>query len=290
MAIHLEVVHALNTDEFMMGFIDTRGRPDTIYSDNGTNFVGASKELKLAASEIDFEVMAASGRFGPVKWKFNPPAAPHFGGAWERLIKSAKKCLRAWLNEVNPKDTTLLTALKSAENIINSRPLTYVSSDPTEEGSLTPNHFLRGANDAGPSIPKIIEANNHDLREKWKRTQQLTNQFWIKWTRDYIPKLMTRSKWHHKTEPIRTGNLVFLVDELHPRNMWKRGFVSDVHFGPDGQVRVATITTKQNGESGDIQATSDKDLPPWIRNETWRKERQIREDQLHKSGAGMLIC
>ncbi|UYV63158.1 hypothetical protein LAZ67_2003312 [Cordylochernes scorpioides] len=71
-------------------------------------------------------------------------------------------------------------------NIINSCPLTYVSSDPNEEDSLTPNHFLRGANDAGPSIPK---------------------------------------------------------------NMWKRGFVSDVHFGPDGQVRDATITTEQNGKA-----------------------------------------
>ncbi|UYV68062.1 hypothetical protein LAZ67_5002944 [Cordylochernes scorpioides] len=114
-AIHLEVVHALSTDYFIMGlsrFIDTHGRPDTIYSDNGTNFVG--------------EMMAASGRFGPAKWKFNPPAAPHFGGAWERLIKSVKKCLHATFNEVNPKDTTLLTALKSAENIINSRPLTML--------------------------------------------------------------------------------------------------------------------------------------------------------------------
>ncbi|UYV81287.1 hypothetical protein LAZ67_20000662 [Cordylochernes scorpioides] len=97
LAIHLEVENALTTDKFMMGlsrFIDTRGRPDSIYSDNGTNFVGASKELKLAASEIHIEVMAASRSFGPVKWKFNPPAAPHFGGAWECLIKSLKKCLR----------------------------------------------------------------------------------------------------------------------------------------------------------------------------------------------------
>ncbi|UYV71979.1 hypothetical protein LAZ67_9001429 [Cordylochernes scorpioides] len=147
--------------------------------------------------------MAASGRFGPVKWEFNPPAAPHFGGAWERLIKSVKKCLRATLYEVNPNDTTLLTALKSAENIINSRPLTYVSSDPTEEDSLTPNHFLRGANDAA-----------------------------------HAKKQMTSPDC-----PIRTGDLVFIVDELHPRNMWKRGYVSDVHFGPDSQVRVATITT-----------------------------------------------
>ncbi|UYV80831.1 hypothetical protein LAZ67_19001904 [Cordylochernes scorpioides] len=146
-------------------FIDTRGTPDTIYNDIGTNFVG------------------------PVKLKFNPPAAPHSGGAWERLIKSVKKCLRATLNEVNPKDTTLLTALKSAENIINSRPLIYVLSDPTEEDSLTPNNFLRGANDGGPSIPKLIETNNRDLREQWKRAQQLTNEFWIKWTRDIFPSL-----------------------------------------------------------------------------------------------------
>ncbi|UYV84704.1 hypothetical protein LAZ67_X003142 [Cordylochernes scorpioides] len=217
-----------------------------IINDNGTNFVGASKELKLAPSEINFEVMASSGRFGPVKWKFNPPAAPHFGGAWKRLIKLVKRYLRATLDEVNQKDTTLLTALKSAENIINSRPLTYFSSDPTDEDSLIPNRFLRGANDAGPSIPKLIEANNRELREQWKRAQRLTNEFWIKWTRDYIPKLITGSKWHHQTEPIRTGDLVFLVYELHPSNMWKRGFVSYVHFETDGQIRVATITTKQN--------------------------------------------
>ncbi|UYV74948.1 hypothetical protein LAZ67_12001880 [Cordylochernes scorpioides] len=174
----------------------------------------------------------------------------------------------------------------ATKDIINSRPLTYVSSDPTEKDSLTPNHFLRGAKDTGPSIPSLNEANNRDLRDQRKKAQQLTNEFWIKWTRDYIPKLMPRSKWHHQTEPIRTGVLVFLVDELHLRNMWKRGFVSDVHFEPDGQVRVATINTNTR-ESCDLQATSDKDLPPWIKNETWRKERQIHEDQLYKFGRNL---
>ncbi|UYV78470.1 hypothetical protein LAZ67_16001593 [Cordylochernes scorpioides] len=105
------------------------------------------------------------------------------------------------------------------------------------------------------SLPRRVAAciaalhNNRDLREQWKRAEQLTNEFWIKWTRDYIPNLMSRSKWHHQTEPIRTEYLVFIVDKLHPRNMWERGFISDVHFEPDGQVRVATITTKQNGKA-----------------------------------------
>ncbi|UYV64927.1 hypothetical protein LAZ67_3002467 [Cordylochernes scorpioides] len=212
-AIHLEVVHALSTDEFMMGlsqFIDTRGRPDTIYSDNRTNF-----------------------------------------------------------------------------NIINSRPLTYVSSNPTEEDSLTPNHFLRGANDAGPSIPKLIEANNRHLREQWKIAQQLTNEFWIKWTRDYIPKLMTRSKWHHQTEPIRTGDLVFLVDELHPRNMWKRGFVSDVHFGLDGQVRVATITTKQNGKAVIYKRLVTKICHLGLRMELGKRRGRFMKTSSMNQGAGM---
>ncbi|UYV74108.1 hypothetical protein LAZ67_11002135 [Cordylochernes scorpioides] len=220
-AIHLEVVHALSTEEFMMGlsrFIDTRGRPDTIYSDNGTNFVGASKELKLAASEIDFEVMTASGRFGPVKWKFNPPRH-------RTLEELGSVSSNQWRN--------------ACERRLMSHSLIYVSSGPTKEDSLTPNHFLSGANNAGPFIPKLIEANNRDLREQWKRAQQLTNEFWIKWTRDYILKLMTRSKWHHQTEPIRTGHL----EHVEAR------FCLRCTFGPDGQVRVATITTKQIGKA-----------------------------------------
>ncbi|UYV74888.1 hypothetical protein LAZ67_12001690 [Cordylochernes scorpioides] len=106
----------------------------------------------------------------------------------------------------------------------------YQETNPLKKKKLTPNYFLRGSNDAGPAIPSKINATDNNLRNKRKRAQILTDRFWIKWTRSYISKLATRSKWRERTEPIRIGDLVFLVDEQHPRNMWKRGFISDVRM------------------------------------------------------------
>ncbi|UYV76892.1 hypothetical protein LAZ67_14002306 [Cordylochernes scorpioides] len=248
--IHLEVAHGLSTDEALMAlscFIDTRGRPFAIYSDNGTNFVDASREMKIGTQHIDFNEIAASGRFGPIEWKFIPPAARNFGGAWEWLIKLVKKCLYSILNENHPKDTTLLTALKSVENIVNHRPITYVSSDPTEE-ALTPNHFLRESNDAGPAIPR------------------------------------------ERTDPIRIGDLDFLVDEQHPKNMWKRGFISDVRLGKDEQVRVVKVTTKKGGKEIIYERSVSKVCPLGLKMDLPDQNKEIQGDLLHKSGAGMSQC
>jgi hypothetical protein len=47
------------------------------------------------------------------------------GGAWERLVCSIKTALYATLKERTPKDKVLRNLLVEAENIVNSRPLTY---------------------------------------------------------------------------------------------------------------------------------------------------------------------
>ena len=64
-----------------------------------------------------------------LQWHFNPPASPHFGGAWERLVRSTKRALKAIAGEQCVNDETLLTFVAEAEAILNSRPLTPVSSD-----------------------------------------------------------------------------------------------------------------------------------------------------------------
>nr|XP_012145944.1 PREDICTED: uncharacterized protein LOC105663171 [Megachile rotundata] len=99
-AIHLEIAHSLSASSAIMALqrlAARRGTPQVVYSDNGTNFRGADKELKDATASMDrtkIEEYALSKR---VKWVFNPPDAPHMGGAWERLIRSVKTALNVIL-------------------------------------------------------------------------------------------------------------------------------------------------------------------------------------------------
>ena len=79
-----------------------------------------------------------------IEWKFNPPSATHFGGVFEAMIKSAKKSIRAILGYADITDEELHTAICGAERLLNSRPITFVSSDPDDLLPLTPSHFLTG--------------------------------------------------------------------------------------------------------------------------------------------------
>ena len=245
-AIHLEIAHSLSTDEAMMAlsrFIDTRGRPSCIVSDNGTNFVGAARELRESLTEVDFEIIRNSQKFQAIEWRFNPPRAPHMGGAWERLIKSVKTCLSALLKEKFPKDITLLTLFKSVENIVNSRPLTTVSDNEEDVKAITPNDILRGWTHAGPPLPAVPEDSDDHARQMWKRGQLLAETFWKRWSKEFLPQLLLRQKWNDAQDGIVEGDLVFLVDENQPRNHWERGYVSKVYPGKDGIVRVVEVTT-----------------------------------------------
>ena len=141
-AIHLELVDDLSTDHFIMAlkrFIARRGRPQSIYSDNGTNLVGADNELRKCMKQLYEERIQNFGAPKEIEWKFQPPSAPHFGGAWERLVQCTKKTLKAILaNRLVPKEV-LRTAVVEAEGIQNS---THVSTDAGDIEALTPNHFL----------------------------------------------------------------------------------------------------------------------------------------------------
>ena len=61
-----------------------------------------------------------------IKWHFNPPLAPHFGGAHESMVKSA---IKAILGQADVNDEELIRAIIGAEGLINSRPLTYQSAN-----------------------------------------------------------------------------------------------------------------------------------------------------------------
>ena len=79
-----------------------------------------------------------------IDWKFNPPSAPHMGGAWERMVRSVKEVLSGLMRERTVTDPQLLTLFTEVENIVNSRPLTHISDDIDDLSALTLNHILLG--------------------------------------------------------------------------------------------------------------------------------------------------
>jgi len=106
-----------------------RGYPREIVSDRGTNFVGADRELRELVSGMDTNKIQDQTASKGVNWCFNPPLAPHFGGVHEAMIKAATKAIRAILSNADINDKELMTTFIEVEALINSRPLTYQSTD-----------------------------------------------------------------------------------------------------------------------------------------------------------------
>lgn len=161
-AIHIEIAHSLTTDSCILclrNFMARRGVPTEIYSDNGTNLKGASRELNEALLEVDRNIMMKELSSPNTKWKFNPPAAPHMGGVWERLVQSVKKTLNQISVTQNPSDDLLNSMMLEVENIINTRPLTYLPLDSDQDEALTPNHFILGSSSGIKPISEFSDEN-----------------------------------------------------------------------------------------------------------------------------------
>lgn len=111
--VHLEIAHSLDTDSFIMAlrrFIARRGQVQIMYSDNGTNLVGGSRELQEAISSWNQLQIHDFLLQKEIKWHFNPPSASHFGGAWERCIRTVRKVLDALMKEQVLTDECLKTS------------------------------------------------------------------------------------------------------------------------------------------------------------------------------------
>lgn len=244
-AIHVEVAHSLSTDSCILclrNFMARRGTPIEIFSDNGTNFKGASRELQEALQEVDQNKLAREFSSPNTKWRFIPPGAPHMGGSWERMVQSVKKTLSKIIVSRTPSDELLQSMLIEVENIVNSRPLTYLPLDSDQDEALTPNHLLLGSSNG---IKPISEFNDENavLRQNWLDSQRYANIFWKRWLVEYLPTITRRSKWMQPVKPIEVGDLVIIVDDQNPRNCWPRGKVIQTTSGSDGQVRRATVQT-----------------------------------------------
>ena len=193
-AVHIEISHDLTTDSFLNAlrrFIARRGQPEHIRSDNGTNLAGANKVLRNALKEWNQSQINDHLRQRDVQWTFNPPAASHMGGSWERLIRSVRRILSSLLTSQSISDEVLLTVMAEAESIVNSRPLVPIIFEPGEE-PLTPNHLLLLRGNANLP-PGLFEKKECYPRRRWRQAQYLANQFWQRFKREFLPHIIHRS-------------------------------------------------------------------------------------------------
>ena len=174
-----------------------------------------------------------------IEWKFNPPAAPHFGGVFEAMIKAAKRALRSILGNADVTDEEPHTAICGAESLLNSRPITYVSADVNDLTPLTPNHFLCQL--GGRFAPEALNDTAINPRKRWHRIQQLLSQFWKRWQRELLPTLNSRKKWFQERRNLQKGDVVLVIEPHASRREWPLGRITETYPGADGLVRVVKV-------------------------------------------------
>ncbi|XP_018315341.1 uncharacterized protein [Mycetomoellerius zeteki] len=249
-AVHIELVSDLTSDAFIGAlrcFISRRGKPICIYSDNGTTFTGANNQLKeirdfLNSQQVQTDVKQFLCE-QETAWSFIPPNAPHFGGLWEAAVKAAKYHMSRIIGKAHLTFEELQTVLAEIEAILNSRPLTQLSSDPNDFSYLSPGHFLVGTVMNSLPCRDLCDVNENRLT-RWQRVDQMRQHFWKRWSTEYLHSLQERLKWKvNKGAQLKSGQLVLVRQQGLAPMQWLLGRVQEAHIGSDGIVRTATVQT-----------------------------------------------
>ncbi|XP_059059534.1 uncharacterized protein LOC131852816 [Achroia grisella] len=239
-AVHLEVVGDLSSQAFILclrRFVARRGKPQTIYCDNGTNFVGANNELgKIIRSSRDSVIDFANSE--GISFKFSPAYSPHFGGVWEAGVKAAKYHLKKVAGNISLTFEELSTLFTQIEAILNSRPLSPLSSDPLDLNPLTPGHFL-----IGRPLASLPHAAAEEANSNFYMIEKLRLHFWERWSKEFVAELQQRTRWKSGTGDPKVGDMVLLRNENIPPQSWRLGRVTKLHHGADNICRVVDIYT-----------------------------------------------
>ena len=244
--VHLELTPDLSTMSYVKAqkrFIARRGYPSMMVSDNGKTFKG--NELK-----------AFNAKHG-IKWRFNLPKSPWWGGMFERLVRSVKRCLKKTLGKGRLTYEEFLTVLVEIEAVINNRPLTYIDEDDLEQ-PLTPSHLFCGRRtiDKPETIRKAhVELTKKEAVRRNKYLNVIVEKFWKRWKDEYLVELRQNHKMRVKPGPLKInkGDVVLIHDENKRRMEWKLGKIEELVIGGDNVVRGAVLRVRNENGVGSIQ-------------------------------------
>ena len=245
--VHLELVSDQTTQAFLAAldrFVDRRGLPLHLYSDNGPNFTGAKNKLHkfydfVNSTECQNAVQSYVFDY-EITWHNIPQRAPHFGGLWEAAVKAAKYHLKRIVGQHKFTFEELSTICCNVESFMNSRPLRPITSHDIDGFTpLTPSHFLIGR--AARAYPKERIGSKPTILQRWQLCQQASQQFWDRWSREYLQQLQKATKWHKKNRNYQVGDLVMLTDGNAYHCQWTMDKIVAVYPGADGVVRAVDI-------------------------------------------------
>ena len=248
-AIHLEIVHDLTVDMFILSFrrfVSRRSLPSIMVSDNASTYQSASEELQsLLRSTSLTHNLSKQG----VQWRFIPKRAPWYGGWWERLIGLTKLTIKKVLGRTHVSLVTLQTLITEVEAVLNDRPLTYMTSDIVDADPITPSHLLCGRRITPLPYVTVEDSEIEDptygsgVQVRAKKQALLLQHFQRRWREEYLTSLR---EFHQATgnnkQSIKVGDVVLVHDDT-PRASWKMAVIEELIKGNDGLVRAAKIRT-----------------------------------------------
>ena len=198
--------------------------------------------LELPYDLQDFTAKTADLQAHGVSWHFIPARSPHCGGIWESGIHRMKEELRKTLHHFTPTAAEFHHLLITAEAVLSSRPLLPISLEEADGAQvITPGHFLIGR--PIRAHPQDIPPPKDGLRKvRWSLHRAETEQLWKRWHTAYVQSLQSRQKWTRPQPNISEGDIVLLKDDSLKLHSWPLAKVTDVSPGPDGVVRVVTLT------------------------------------------------
>jgi len=243
-AVHLEGVFGYDTDSFMLAFsrfVSVRGWPEKVYSDPGSQLVGAEKELREAWSNLDRTHLVRKGAENGLTWIFGPADAPWYQGAVEALVKSAKRAFTFAFHGKRFSAAQFLSACYEVSNILNERPIGVLPSVDSEISILTPNCLLMGR--ATAQNPGGWQPNSR-LLDQFNVVQEISDLFWKKWCELCAPALVIQKKWHTAIRDLKPGDVVLMADKDSFRGQHRIALVKKTFPGKDGKVRHVTLTYK----------------------------------------------
>lgn len=230
----------------------------------------------------DNEEVRAHLESNRIDWKFILEWAPWWGRFYERMIGTAKRCLRKVLGNAKLNADELLTVLTEVEATLNSRPLTYEYDEVGAE-MLTPSHLIYGRRLL--SLP--VEARNDEeesetgLLKRFRYLARLRIHFWKRWRKEYLTDLREHQRGKREgRSKVSEGEVVLVHEDNVKRSNWKMGKILELIAGKDGEVRGAKLKLITKGKPTLVNRAVQKLYPL----EVCSVSREFDEGNIHPVG------